>query len=52
LVERLKSDLLGSLPEDFELIAGIPRSEEYGVVQNAIRELADAVGETVEPTKQ
>ncbi len=46
LVERLKNDLLGSLPEEFDLIASIPRSEEYAVVENAIRELADAVGET------
>ena len=48
LVERLKNDLLGSLPEEFDLIASIPRSEEYDVVQAAIRELADAVGETDE----
>ena len=50
LVERLKNDLLGSLPEEFDLIASIPRSEEYAVVQSAIRELADAVGETA-PTE-
>ncbi len=46
LVERLKADLLGSLPDEFDLIAGIPRSEEYKTVREALTELADAVGET------
>lgn len=49
VVERLKHDLLGSLPEEFELIAGIPRSSEYEVVQKSLRELADALGETHDP---
>ena len=44
LVERLKNDLLGTLPDEFDLIAGIPRSEEYGVVNEALVELANAVG--------
>lgn len=49
LVDRLKNDLLGSLPEEFDLIASIPQSEEYAVVQSAIRDLAEAVGDTAEP---
>ncbi len=46
LVERLKTDLLGSMPDEFELIAAIPRSEEFNTVKEALSELAAAVEES------
>jgi len=46
LVERLKADLLGSMPDEFELIAAIPRSDEFNTVKNALCELAAAVEES------